>query len=188
MEDACYNLSYIEQKCKSNPANRCRLYKRLKKQYGKAIIDISSKKKRDLLIPKQLAEEFLYYYHNFGAVRPKAGEVYAFFSSNTNVGGREFIHLKIGMTKSWDVRKKTYVGPSRVMEEILVFRCKDKRSVETQLKVCLKSYAAVAKEWFLIPVEKKDFVCRLLKRVVNRTVMKSLHKELFAPSPLGSGS
>ena len=179
MEDACYNLSYIEQKCKSNPANRCRLYKRLKKQYGNVIIDISSKKKRDLLIPKQLAEEFLYYYHNFGAVRPKAGDVYAFFSTTTSLAGQEYVHLKIGMTGSWEKRKKAYVGPSRVLEEILVFSCKDKRQVENELKICLRGFEAVSKEWFLIPIDQKDFVARLLKRVVNRTVMKSLHQDII---------
>ena len=176
------NLSYIETICKSNRSNRGRLFKRLKKQYGSAVVDTSSKKRRDLLIPNQIADEFLHYYKNFGAVRPKDGEVYAFFSTTTVVAGQEFVFLKVGMTKCWDTRKKTYVGPSRVVEEILVFHCKDKRQVEDELKLCLRDFQALTKEWFLIPIEKKDFVVRLLKRVVNRTVMKNIHNA-FSGNP-----
>ena len=181
MEDACYcNLTYIENKCKSHPTNRGRLYKRLKRQYGSKVIEKSTKRKSDLLLPKQLAEEFLYYYHAFSAVRPKFGDVYAFFSTQTTVDGKEFVHLKVGMTKSWEQRKTYYVGPSRILEKILVFRCSDKRDVETELKICLKKFTAISREWFLIPVEKKEYVRCLLKRVVNRTVMKSLYKKIIS--------
>lgn len=178
MEDICHNLTYIENKCKSHKTNRGRLFKRLKRQYGNAIIDKSTKHRRDLLLPRQLAEEFLYYYHAFAAVRPIGGEVYAFYSTTTQKDGESYIHLKIGMTKCWNTRKKSYVGPSRVVEEILVFRCKDKRGVEDELKKCLHGYTAISKEWFLVPIDKKAFVSRLLKRIVNRTVMKSLHNQI----------
>ena len=48
----------------------------------------------------------------------------------------------------------------------------DKRKVENELKCSLRGFQAISKEWFLIPVNKKEFVSRLLKRVVNRVVMK----------------
>ena len=179
MEDICRDLTYIEKKCKSHISNRCRLFKRLKKQYGKSIIDMSTKRKRDLLIPNNLAEDFLHYYHAFAAVRPKHGDVYAFFSTTTTIKGFVYVHLKIGMTKKWETRKKSYLGPSRICEEILVFYCSDKRKVENELKPCLHGFKALTKEWFLIPISKKGYVCRLLKRVVNRTVMKSLYKEII---------
>ena len=90
MEDVCCDLTYIEKKCKSHPTNRGRLYKRLKRQYGSAVIEKSTKNKRNLLLPKQLADEFLFYYHAFAAVRPKQGEVYAFYSTTTNIKGGGF--------------------------------------------------------------------------------------------------
>ena len=174
MNDTC-DLDYIQRQCKSHKTNRHRLFKRLFRQYPNNAVDKSTKRKRDLLLPRQVAEDFLRYYDQFTPKYQRHGEVYAFFSSLTSVAGAQFVYLKVGRTKCWEKRKKVYVGPSRIEDQILVFRCSNMKKCEDELKLCLRGFEGVSNEWFLIPVERKDYVRHLLKRVVNRTVMRSVY-------------
>ena len=172
--DTC-NLDYIQQQCNSHKTNRHRLFKRLLRQYPNHVVDQSTKRKCNLLLPKQIAQDFLRYYDQFTPKLQLHGEVYAFFASSTSLAGAPFVYLKVGRTKCWERRKKIYVGPSRIQDQILVFRCRNMKKCEDELKLCLRAFQAVSNEWFLIPVARMNFVRHLLRRVVNRTIMKSLY-------------
>ena len=181
MEDVCYDLDYLESKTNCNKKNRHRLCKRLLRQYPKHTIDRSTKHKTDLLIPTSLGDEFLFYYRTFQPdLNQKHGFVYAFFSTTTLVNDVPFIHLKIGRTKNYDKRIKSYIGPARITQPLLVLKCGDMRAIEKQMSLCLQKYKAISKEWFLIPIHKQGYVTRLLYRVANRSIMRDVHSDIIS--------